>query len=94
MAGGRSVGCLHSTEFAGFVVVGSVIGIINEIEENGPRPIEVEDLRRLCSEKSVSSVFEVVLIDRMEPVSDSIAAGVSSVWEQISQTDARLTAAR
>ena len=71
-----------------------MIGVIDEIKEDSPRPIEVEDLRRLCSEKFVSSVFEVVLIDRMEPVSDSIAAGVSSVWEQISQTDARLTAAR
>ena len=71
-----------------------MIRVIDETEEDGPRPVKVEDLRRLCSEKFVSSVFEVVLIDRMEPVSDSIAAGVSSVWEQISQTDARLTAAR
>jgi hypothetical protein len=52
-----------------------VIGIINEIEEDGPRPIKVEDLRCLCSEKFVGSVFEVVLIDGMKPVSDSIAAG-------------------
>jgi hypothetical protein len=66
---------LHPTEFAGFVVVGSVIGVIDEIEEDGPRPRSVEDLHRLYSEEFVGSVFEVVLIDRMKPVSDSIAAG-------------------
>ena len=57
-------------EFANLVVVGAVVGVVDEIQENGPRL--VEDLRSLLSEEFIGVRFEVVLVDRMEPVSGGI----------------------
>ena len=52
-----------------------MVGVIDEIQKDGPRPIKVEDLRGLISEEFVGGVFEIVLIDRMEPVPERIVAG-------------------
>lgn len=70
-----SIGWFHRAEFAFLVVVGAVIRVIDEIKEDGPRPREVEDLRGLIGEEFVSGRFEIVLVNRMEPISDSIVAG-------------------
>ena len=72
MTGRCSVGGLYSTEFAFLVIVGAVIGVVDEIQKDGPRPGKVEDFHGLIREEFVGSLFEVILINRMEPLSDDI----------------------
>jgi hypothetical protein len=52
-----------------------VVGDIDEIQKDGPRPVTVEDLRGLFGKEFVGSVFEIVLIESVEPIPDSIDAG-------------------
>jgi len=48
----------------------SVIGVIDEIDDDDPRPIRVEDRRGMLGEEVVDDIFESVSIDSTEPIHD------------------------
>ena len=75
MAGCGAVFGAHSTEFAFLIAVGAVIGIVNEIDGDDPRPLRVEDRHGQLHEQEVGSELEPASIDGVEPVEDGIVAG-------------------
>ena len=75
MAGGGAVFGTHPTEFALLIVVGAVVGVIDEIDGDDPRPLGVENRHGQLHEQEVSSEFEPTSVEGVEPVEDGVVAG-------------------
>jgi hypothetical protein len=74
MAGSGTVFGTHPAEFALLIVVGAVIGVVDEIDGDDPRPLGVEDRHGQLHEQEVSGELEPASIKSVEPVEDSIVA--------------------
>ena len=75
MAGRGAVFWTHPAELAFLIAVGAVIGIVDEIDGDDPRPRAVEDRHGQLHEQEVSSEFEPTSVEGMEQVEDGVVAG-------------------
>jgi hypothetical protein len=56
-----------------------VVGVVDEIDRDDPRPLGVEDRHGQPHEQEVSGELEPASIDGVEPVEDGIVAGSSMI---------------
>ncbi len=75
MAGRGTVGWCGFAEFAAVLVGASVIGVIDEVGRDDSRPIKIENRHGEVAKQKAGGYFELVTLERVQPVHDSIVAG-------------------